>query len=65
VEALADIDKVLSEAFAYIERTRRVHEEQKLIAFARRNSDDGGDVEEIKLLRELSERRRKADLHRI
>lgn len=65
VEALASVDKVLSEALGYIERTRRIHEEQKLLASSRRKGEDRSEMDEIKLLRELSDHRRKADLHRI
>jgi DNA primase len=59
IEALADIERALSEAFAYFERARRVRDEQKLVALSQRK-----ELDEAKLLRELSEKRRKADLWR-
>ena len=65
VEALADVDQVLSESLAYFERLRRVGEEQKLVALSRRTSDEAEDRDEIELLRELSDRRRKPDLWRV
>jgi DNA primase len=59
VEALADLDRVLVEAFAYFERTRRVRDEQKLVASSQRK-----ELDEVELLRRLQEKRRKADLWR-
>ena len=64
VEALADLGKVLTEAFAYFERSRRVREEQKLVASSRRNDVESSELDQVNLLRELSDRRRKADLWR-
>ena len=64
VEALADVDQVLSESLAYLDRLRRVSEEQKLVASSRRTSEQE-DRDEIELLRELSESRRKPDLWRV
>ncbi|HSZ57921.1 MAG TPA: DNA primase [Tepidisphaeraceae bacterium] len=59
VEALPDVQQVLQEAAAYFERTRRVRDEQKLVASSQRK-----ELDEVELLRKLSEKRRKADLWR-
>jgi hypothetical protein len=59
IEALADVERALNEAFAYFERAKRVRDEQKLVALSQRK-----ELDEAKLLRELSEKRRKADLWR-
>jgi len=64
VEAFADVDQIVSESLAYLERVRRVNEEQKLVASSRRTSEKATDRDEIELLRELSDRRRKPDLWR-
>ena len=59
VEALSEIEGMLQEASAYFERTRRVRDEQKLVASSQRK-----ELDEVELLRKLSEKRRKADLWR-
>lgn len=64
VETLGEPKQILADALAYFERNRRVRDEQKLVAFVRRTNEGEGDVDEVKLLRELSELSRKADLRR-
>ena len=64
VEALADPDQVLAESLAYLERLRRVNEEQKLVAALRRTSDGSSELDEVALLKELTESRRRPDLYR-
>ena len=64
VDRLGDKDGVLSDVYALFERNRRVRIEQKLVASSRRMSEGEDEAEEIKLLRELSQLRSKADLRR-
>lgn len=64
VEALDDADRVLAEALAWLDRRRRVRDEQKLLATLRRKSDSVSEDTEIELLKVLSESRRQPDLHR-
>jgi DNA primase len=64
VESLDDPELVLPEALKYLERQRRVKEEQKLLAASRRTSGISDAADEIALLKELTESRRQPDLHR-
>jgi hypothetical protein len=64
VEALDDPELILPEALAYLARQRRVKEEQKLVAASRRTTGNANTVDEIALLKELTESRRTPDLHR-
>ena len=59
VEALADMEGMLQQASTFFERTRRVRDEQKLVTSSQRK-----ELDEVELLRKLSENRRKADLWR-
>jgi hypothetical protein len=64
VEAFTEPERVLAEGLEYLNRVRRVREEQKLVASSRRTSDSGSERDDIALLKELSERRRQPDLYR-
>jgi hypothetical protein len=64
VESLDDPELVLPEALKYLQRQRRVKEEQKLLAASRRTSGISDAADEIALLKELTESRRQPDLHR-
>jgi DNA primase len=64
VEAIEDRDGMIRDALAFFDRLSRVREEQKLVAMSRRINDAGTTVDDDKLLRDLSERRRTADLRR-
>ena len=65
VETLADPDQDLPRAIAYLDRLRRVTEEQKLVASSRRTSENTADGDGAELLRTLSEKRRKPDPWRV
>jgi hypothetical protein len=58
------VEEILAEALAYLERQRRVREEQKLVAASRRTSDNLTGLDEIALLKELTESRRQSELNR-
>jgi DNA primase len=64
IEVLTDIDQVLAEALAYFDHLRRVNEEQKLVAASRRTNSSDSALDEIALLKELTESRKRPDLHR-
>jgi len=64
VEAIEDRDGMIRDALAFFDRLTRVREEQKLVAMSRRINDADTTVDDDKLLRDLSERRRTADLRR-
>jgi DNA primase len=65
VESLpGPVEEILAEALAYLERQCRVREEQKLVAASRRTSDTLTGVDEIALLKELTESRRQSELNR-
>ena len=52
VESLpGPVEEILAEALAYLERQRRVREEQKLVAASRRTSDNLTGVDEIRCSR--------------
>jgi DNA primase len=63
-DALPDIDQVLAESIAHLERMRRRREEQKLLAESRRTSDERPDPEQWALLQKMMEKN-KPDLTRI
>ena len=58
------VEDILSEALAYLERQRRARDEQKLVAASRRTPDSLSGADEIALLKELTESRRRPELHR-
>ena len=64
VQAFTEPERVLAEGLEYLNRVRRVREEQKLVASSRRTSDSGTERDDIALLKELTERRRQPDLYR-
>ena len=64
VEAIEDRDGMIRDALAFFDRLNRVREEQKLVAMSRRMNDTDTAIDDDRLLRELSEKRRTADLRR-
>jgi hypothetical protein len=64
VEAIEDRNGMIRDALAFFDRLNRVREEQKLVAMSRRIDDGDAAVDDDQLLRDLSEKRRTADLRR-
>ena len=64
VENLDQPERVLTDSLAYLEREGRLSEEQKLVAASRRISSEKCEVDEIALLKKVTESSRRPDLYR-